>query len=55
MNLDSLDDAAKKYAGWPERLSIIVVDRGTAYAGDINLLQFDPNSLIQAVTLKLLN
>ena len=55
MNLDSLNDAAKKYAGWPERLSIIVVDKGAAYAGDINSLQFDPNSLIQAITLTLLN
>ena len=55
MNLDSLDDAAKKYAGWPERLSIIVVDKGAAYAGDINSLEFDPDSFIQAITLKLLN
>ena len=34
MNLDSLDDAAKKYAGWREKLSVIGVDKGTAYAGE---------------------
>ena len=55
MNIDSLDNAAKKYAGWPEKLSVIGVDKGTAYAGEINSLEFDPVSFVQAITLKLLN
>ena len=45
MNLDRLEDTAKKYAGWPEKLPVIGVDKGTAYAGDINSLELVPLAL----------